>query len=119
MPDNSKACTDGTEAARSIILYIKFLRQSSATCLIPCKVLTAVSLSGRSGGQVKAKDYFYSLADIEFQPWIETAKERTLYSSLSLFAEVGGYVGIFVGYSLLNLAESIYNILSKGYSQSE
>ena len=79
-----------------------------------------MSLSGRSGGQVKAaKDYSYSMADIEFQPWIETAQERALYTSLSLFAEVGGYVGIFVGYSLLNLAEIIYNILSKGYSQSE
>ena len=53
---------------------------------------------------------------IHFPKWIEISKENVLYTSLSLLAEIGGYVGIFLGYSLLNLADVVYNYTNYRFS---
>ena len=65
-----------------------------------------LSYRARAGERVK-----YSVSAIDFQPWVKKSKEMLSYTSLSLMAEIGGYVGIFLGYSLLNLADSIYQFL--------
>ena len=65
-----------------------------------------LSYRARAGERVK-----YSVSAIDFQPWVKRSKEMLSYTSLSLMAEIGGYVGIFLGYSLLNLADSIYQFL--------
>ena len=44
-----------------------------------------------------------------FQPWIDQSVEKDLYTFLSLLAEVGGYVGIFCGYSVLTLIDWLYH----------
>ena len=51
--------------------------------------------------------------ELLFQPWISTSVEFDLYTFWSLGAEVGGYVGIMVGYSLLALADHIFSFLRK------
>ena len=38
-------------------------------------------------------------------------EELTLYTSLSLFAEIGGYVGLLLGVSIWNFTTWISNIL--------
>ena len=65
-----------------------------------------LSYRSRAGERVKS-----SVSAIDFQPWVKRSKEMLSYTSLSLMAEIGGYVGIFLGYSLLNLADSIYQFL--------
>ena len=40
-----------------------------------------------------------------FQPVIRVNTEKYLYTFLNLFAEVGGYVGMMVGYSFMTFAE--------------
>ena len=42
--------------------------------------------------------YFY------FQPEVVMSKQKYFYSGLSLFAEIGGYLGLLLGVSCLNLA---------------
>ena len=64
------------------------------------------------GGQVNSRSGKPSL-NLRFQPWISTAVEKDLYTWGSLGAEIGGYVGIMVGYSILNLAEFLISLLKK------
>ena len=45
---------------------------------------------------------------LRFQPWITVSQEEELYTILSLIAEVGGYVGLMCGYSMLTLIQWIY-----------
>ena len=47
---------------------------------------------------------------LRFQPWIPVSHEEDLYTALSLVAEVGGYVGILCGYSILTLVQWLYQV---------
>jgi hypothetical protein len=46
-----------------------------------------------------------------FQPRVMRSEEHHLYTVLSLLAEIGGYVGLLLGYSLLHAASSISSFL--------
>ena len=48
-----------------------------------------------------------------FQPFISENLEADLYNWESLGAEIGGYVGIMVGYSILSLSELLISMLKK------
>ena len=41
------------------------------------------------------------------------SEEKRLYLARNLFAEIGGYLGIFLGYSLLNLSSGVAQIFHK------
>ena len=49
---------------------------------------------------------------LNFKKWIKKREEKLIYTELNLLAEIGGYVGIFLGYSLLNLADNVYNFIN-------
>ena len=61
-----------------------------------------------TGGEVSSRPDEISLR-LWFQPLIDQSVEKELYTFLSLLAEVGGYVGIFCGYSLLTLIDWLYH----------
>ena len=54
-------------------------------------------------------DYF----QIRFGQTVTEAVEKELYGSRSMFAEIGGFVGIFLGFSLLDLADVLVTALGK------
>ena len=62
-----------------------------------------------SGGGTSRGGLASSLTLI-FQPILTLHTEKYLYTFLNLFAEVGGYVGIMVGYSLMTLIDTLYDI---------
>ena len=50
---------------------------------------------------------------INFQENVEVVSSYYLYSGLSLIAEVGGYVGLFLGVSINQIANFIEWILTR------
>ena len=48
-----------------------------------------------------------------FQTRIQMGDENYLYPALSLFAEVGGFMGLILGYSILNMAEFVVSTFEK------
>ena len=50
-----------------------------------------------------------------FRRDVKTTREYVLYSSLSMIAEVGGYVGLLLGISLFKLAD-VMNALIERYT---
>ena len=48
-----------------------------------------------------------------FQPMVSASVEKDLYSLGSLGAEIGGYVGVMVGYSILSFVEFLFSLMKK------
>ena len=57
----------------------------------------------------KLCDYF----QIRFGQTVTEAVEKELYGSRSMFAEIGGFVGIFLGFSLLDLVDVLVTAIGK------
>ena len=79
------------------IVKISYLQMKD--CKKPCRSLQ-VAINGDnvfSSNETILRLYFESI--------FTKSQEKYLYPLRSLFAEIGGYVGIFLGYSLLSLGE--------------
>ena len=107
--NNSNVCTNSKEGKVAKSKYQDYIHLGSGKCLTPCKILD-LNTNGRSSANQGMEGKV--MLSIDFQKWVKRNQERRLYTSLSLLAEVGGYVGIFLGYSFLNFAESLYNFLN-------
>ena len=57
------------------------------------------------------EDRDYGQLYLYFAPRTMFSEELTLYTPLSLFAEIGGYMGLLLGMSLWNFASWISDIL--------
>ena len=53
----------------------------------------------------------YGQLFLYFAPRTMYSEEKIFYTPLSLFAEIGGYVGLLLGVSLLNFATWISDVL--------
>ena len=47
------------------------------------------------------------------------AVERDLYGSRNMFAEIGGFVGIFLGSSLMDLVDALMTVLQQSVGRSK
>ena len=66
-------------------------------CPSPCKYLKVLDIPGRQGSESKTKIRFY------FPESIKIHKAYYVYDELSLLAEIGGYVGLFLGWSIYQI----------------
>ena len=73
-------------------------------CLKVCRSMPMVF----TGGDAHRKPGEKPAIKLFFQPVVSQSIEKYLYTLLDLMAEVGGYVGIMVGYSLLSFVEYFY-----------
>ena len=76
------------------------------------KVCQTMQLTYVGGPNAKARRGEVSIK-LMFQPFISENLEADLYNLESLGAEIGGYVGIMVGYSILSLSELLISMLKK------
>ena len=72
-------------------------------CAVPCEAVT-VSVSGKN---TKNTSNSYGRAYFYFAPRVVTNEEKFFYGFVSTLAEIGGYVGLLLGVSLLHLASLI------------
>ena len=82
---------------------------SRKECLIPCNQM-AFDITWDAYGKISDNETLLSV--LNFKKWIKKREEKLIYTELNLLAEIGGYVGIFLGYSLLNLADNLYNFIT-------
>ena len=110
--NNSNICTNPNDTLSSVSEHSGFMNIGSGSCMTPCNQLD-ISIEG---GNPKPDSYNRTVSYIYFEKWVKRHEEKILVTPLSLMAEVGGYVGIFLGYSLLNLADTIYSFTNKRVS---
>jgi len=60
-----------------------------------------------------AFDNITTYARIDFSPQVEVWEMMEKYPLLSYLAEIGGYLGLLLGYSLLNAAGAISALMDK------
>ena len=66
-------------------------------CPSPCKYLKVLDIPGRQGTGSKTNIRFY------FPESIKIHKAYYVYDELSLIAEIGGYVGLFLGWTIYQI----------------
>ena len=107
--DNSNICNKTSDVNSTVWVAQGMMKSIRSDCYSPC---TTMQVSAKGNNVVPAKAGKPQLV-LYFQSRIQTGREQYLYPVLSFFAEVGGYVGLILGYSLLNLAEVIISALDK------
>ena len=102
--NNSNICSRPDDAVKAFWIGWNRITNQKEDCLIPCHTLQ-LFVSGRNSENSSSTDeaqvYLY------FAPRIVKTEELYLYSFLSLIAEIGGYVGILLGYSFFQVAGRI------------
>ena len=113
--DNSKICTKKSDVRAAISVASSMTKSVSKHCQSPCNTMQVSVLGnnvvgeGRPGGKPQVRLFFQSKVMI--------GREEYLYNFLSFFAEVGGYVGLILGFSLLNLTQLVITALEKMISK--
>ncbi len=100
-------CRDGQIAKQALELYKEYqFSYNGSLCLKPCNHLRPrillVDLKDTSANP-KLGHLAYSI--FEFESDVKKIKAYWVYSFLSLVAEFGGYVGLFLGFSVYQISE--------------
>ena len=100
-------CTDKNLGIKANKLYSKhFFNSHIKECLYPCHflnvLLTPQWLRKNESGKIVFK----------FEEYIKVSTSSLAYTELELLAEVGGYVGLFMGLSIFDLRYVINRIFN-------
>ena len=113
-PDKNQICRERNEsrAARSIYHhgFNNMRNPTYAGCINPCSFFSITT----TGANVNDHDALDNCrADFNFREIIKESKGYLIYSKLSLIAEVGGYVGLFLGFSINHITNLIEFLVMK------
>ena len=112
----SNVCIDGNESNKAMKLYNKQQRQSYKiqSCPYPCKITRTYFKEKRKW----ARDNKHpSSLFLRFNKFVKVSKARYSYGGLELLAELGGYVGLFLGISVFHLSDAFQKIV-QGFFQT-
>ena len=107
--DNSNICKKTSDVNSTVWVAQGMMKSIRSECTSPCNTM---QVSAKGNNITPAKSGKPQLV-LYFQSRIQIGKEHYLYTLISFFADVGGYVGFILGYSLLNIAEVIMAALDK------
>ena len=114
-PDKNQICKAGEEALNVTEIYKNglFNTETYGECLNPCSFFTFTLtdsieyVSNEGFGNADTK------VEINFEKVIKVTKGYYAYSELSLIAEIGGYVGLFLGVSVNQITNLIEYLVLK------
>ena len=116
-PDKSNICTDPEKSKQANDIYKKVkYNQTFATSVCPRSCMyQIIGLSRYEIGEGQPMSHTNLKADkrktltLTFQKFIKISKSRRSYTFLELIAEVGGYVGLFLGISINQTFDLTWN----------
>ena len=109
--DKSKICANVSNATKALKIYNEGMNMwkwngsnlLTTECLNPCSIFT-FHIEDKSEDLTKNSlvdaSKFYITVNINFDELIRVTKDYHTYTALSLIAEIGGYVGLFLGVSV-------------------
>ena len=106
-------CTNLTQSKKIKKMYTNG-KKYYQKCLHPCKYLHLQLSQTLEGDMQESLNDEVSKTSFNFQPVVRKTKAYYSYGTLTLFAEVGGYLGLLLGYSVYNLADFIEYFCRKG-----
>ena len=102
-PDKSKICNNKSDGAAAFygIYSAKGWNwddsNSTKECLNPCSIFTFAT---KRFQVTHTGTYNHSAVVISFERFIRVTSEYYIYTGINLIAEIGGYVGLFLGISV-------------------
>ena len=99
--DHLEVCSDVAIGKKAFALYKKLKKNISSIqdCPYPCSYLETKVI----GSKVNPNSYVSSYG-FTINKFTKTKIAHYTYTELELIAEFGGYVGLFLGYSVLNFS---------------
>ena len=106
----SNVCIDGKQSNKAMDLYNKLASKSYTiqSCPYPCKFTRTYFKDKRKW---KRNNKNPSSLFLRFNKFIKVSKARYSYGRLELLAELGGYVGLFLGISVFHLSDAFQKIV--------
>ena len=110
----TKICQDSDKAKQVLGIYTEEIEKHNSKCLNPCSFFSIMAMETKN---TKLGCLFGKCPKnrviISFKENIKVTTGYYLYSGLSLVAEVGGYVGLFLGVSVNQISNLFECILNK------
>ena len=120
IPDKSQICVNPIEATKARLIFqnITEWNQTKAQKLCPKTCLQYI-ISVGSKNLMKANTYntCNTYLTVDFPKFIKVSRTYLSYTNLELIAEVGGYVGLFLGVSINQISDLFRIIVGKLSSQ--
>ena len=107
-------CKDTNKSIQAFKLFYKLNdnRMNIEKCLFPCHYskisVTPLIIRRKEMPKSKMKDQMQLI----FDKYIKVTQSSISYTGLELLAELGGYVGLFLGLSVFDLKHAIYKIIN-------
>lgn len=115
--DKNNICTKCT-LRKEVHKLFNQTREIFKSCLHPCTYVRGQMITSHFEEYIKAEGTkVLSRLELHFEPAVKKTKDFYSYGSLSLFAEVGGYMGLLLGYSVYNFADFIEYLGQRGIKQ--
>ena len=103
-PYQDLICRNVSKALNATELYRKYFIDHLDRCIRSCKYVSVRGVVVKSGFHgVLADGQRNGMMFISFREQIKTTQGYFVYSGLSLVAEIGGYVGLFLGVSVYHV----------------
>ena len=106
--NKSMICKNQTKAKEAKKLFSKLQRESPSFCLSSCQYLVPQTFNSYQ----KNSDNRFSLF-LSNTGEIKVTKSEWAYDTLSLIADIGGYVGLFLGVAIVHVKEVFYYLAKK------
>ena len=111
--NNVTLCQNSTKGAYVMVefMYSVSPENQIKDCSYPCTNLMIKKTNTRTSDEKGTREL-----ELNFNKFTQVITAKYTYTELELLAEFGGYVGLFLGYSVLNLTDA-FNFIVK-YFQS-
>ena len=119
--DPIRICTKERDIYAASKIATNLISNGEHGCLNPCHWVT-VDLGAKNYQTDNLKNFTfddYALLDLYFLPTATKNREKLLYTILHLFAEIGGYLGLLLGYSMFSFFGWINQVFVEKIQQLE
>ena len=119
--DPNRICTKERDIYAASKIATNLISNGEHGCLNPCHWVT-VDLGAKNYQTDNLKNFTsddYALLDLYFLPTATQNREKLLYTILHLFAEIGGYLGLLLGYSMFSFFGWINQVFVEKIQQLE
>ena len=107
-PNKDHICDSTDLANQAIGIYSR--KNLNYICLHPCKIIGEFD----SDVWIKQESHFHSSeAFIFFKKYIARNESKYSYTELDLLAAIGGYFGLFLGFSIFHLRDFVLYLIAK------
>ena len=100
LPTNDNICTKPNDINITYWILKHRAENSGRDCNLPCH-FASVTVDSKQNDQIIEADPNYAILYLYYPSSVLKSTEHLVYNIVTLFGEVGGYIGLIVGYSLL------------------